>query len=242
MSTVVLRMDMQSGRTCSPTFHFIPMPVKLGFGGHSPLFKNTVAAGMFNEQEKGTSSTERERVNSNSSRTAIIQKGSKVQKVKVFSDNQGASKILVAGSRKPHLQCLAVKIFKLSIENNFSSESQWILRDENERADQISKFLDKDYWQLNPSSFRLIDAMWGPHTCDRFASHYSAQLSRFNSRFASPGTEAVDAFSQDWSKDDNWICPPPGIILEAIRHMKQCHALGTLIVPHWPSGLFWPVL
>ena len=73
--------------------------------------------------------------------------------------------------------------------------------------------------------------MWGPHTCDGFVSRYNAQLSRFNSRFASPGAEAVDAFSQDWSKDNNWICPPPGMILQAIRHMRRCHASGTVIVP-----------
>ena len=161
---------------------------KLGFGGHSPLFKNIMAADMFNEQDKGTSSTEREL-------TAIYhvlqsyKKNLKCKKVKVFSDNQSACKILVVGSRKHHLQRLAVNIFKLSAENNLLLESQWIPREGNKRADQISKFLDKDDWQLNRSSFRLIDARWGPHTCDRFASHYNAQLSRFNSRFASPGAE-----------------------------------------------------
>ena len=87
---------------------------KLAFGGHSPLFlKNIVAAGMFNEQEKGTSSAERER-----ELTAIhhaLQSYKKDLKCKksVLSGNQGACKILAAGSRKPHLQCLAVKIFKL---------------------------------------------------------------------------------------------------------------------------------
>ena len=62
---------------------------------------------------------------------------------------------------------IAVKIFKLSVENSLLLEPQWIPGDDNEQADQISKFLDKDDWQLNPSSF--IDAVWGPHTCDRFA-------------------------------------------------------------------------
>ena len=91
---------------------------KLAFGGHSPLFlKNIVAAGMFNEQEKGTSSTERERVDSNQH---VLQSYKKVLKCKksVLSGNQGACKILVAGSRKPHLQWLAVKIFKLSVESS----------------------------------------------------------------------------------------------------------------------------
>ena len=136
---------------------------KLGFGGHLPLFKNIIAAGMFNEQEKATSSTERELIAIH----YVLQsykKDLKCKKVKVFSNNQSACRILLASSRKPHLQRLAVNIFKLSAENNLLLESQWIPREDNERADQISKFLDKDDWQLNPSSFRLIDAMWGPHT------------------------------------------------------------------------------
>ena len=65
-----------------------------------------------------------------------------------------------------------------------------------------------------------------------FASHYNAQLCSFNYRFASPGTEAVDTFSPDWTEDNDWICPPPGIILKAIRYMKHCYAPGALIVSH----------
>ena len=56
------------------------------------------------------------------------------------------------------------------------------------------------------------------------------------------GAEAVEAFLQDWSKDNDWICPPPGIILKAIRYMNHSCASGTLGVHHWPSFLFWPVL
>ena len=32
------------------------------------------------------------------------------------------------------------------------------------------------------------------------------------------------------------------MILEATRQMKHCHTSGTVIVPHWPSALFWPAL
>ena len=96
-----------------------------------------------------------------------------------------------------------------------------------------AKFLDKDEWQLSPSSFRCCVG-----TCDHFASHYNAQLFKFNSTFASPGTEAVDAFYQYQSKDNDWKCPRTGIIVKAVRYIKHCYASGTLIVLHWPSGLF----
>ena len=47
------------------------------------------------------------------------------------------------------------------------------------------------------SPFPVIDAKWGPHTIDRFASHYNAQVPRFNSKSASPGCSGVGALSQD---------------------------------------------
>ena len=71
---------------------------------------------------------------------------------------------------------------------------------------------------------------------------HNALLPRFNSRFWSPGCEAADCFTQDWSSDNNWVCPPVTILLKAVNHMKKCRALGTVIVPEWPSAPFWPVL
>ena len=74
---------------------------------------------------------------------------------------------------------------------------------------------------------------------ERFASHYYFQVPRFNSRFACPISEAIDAFTQDWSHDNNWVCPPPS---DCFKTMKSCKAHGTLIVPEWPSAIFWPLL
>ena len=52
---------------------------------------------------------------------------------------------------------------------------------------QLSRFIDKDDWSLNPSVFQLLYAKWGPPTINRFAAYYNAQLPRFNSKFTSPG-------------------------------------------------------
>jgi len=32
------------------------------------------------------------------------------------------------------------------------------------------------------------------------------------------------------------------IIVDVIRHARACRAVGTLIVPEWPSAFFWPLL
>ena len=40
----------------------------------------------------------------------------------------------------------------------------------------MSRIVDHDDWFLDPAIFARIDAMWGPHTVDRFVSFHNAQL------------------------------------------------------------------
>ena len=67
-------------------------------------------------------------------------------------------------------------------------------------------------------------------------------MSRFNSRFLSPGCSAVNGVSQDWHDENNWLCPPVSAIVVVIRHARACRAVSTLIAPEWPSAFFWPLL
>ncbi|PFX29299.1 hypothetical protein AWC38_SpisGene5942 [Stylophora pistillata] len=121
-------------------------------------------------------------------------------------------------------------------------EAQWIPRSQNERADLLSRFVDEDDWRLNPSVFRLLDAKWDPHTFDCLATHYNAQLPRFNTKFASPGCNGVDTLAQDWSAENNLICAPVSLIVDSVRHLMFCFGRGTLIIFEWPSAHFQPFL
>ena len=119
---------------------------------------------------------------------------------------------------------------------------QWIPRDLNIIADDISKFVDLDDYSINDGVFYSLDELWGPHTCDRFACHYNAKLPKFDTRFFQPGTSGVNAFAQHWSKDNNWLCPPVFLTCKVLSHLKVCNAAGTLVVPLWRSAHFWPRL
>ena len=133
-------------------------------------------------------------------------------------------------------------LFQVCLSNDIVLEAQWIPRSANERADQLSRFIDKDDWSVHPSVYKLLNAKWGPFTIDRFASYYNSQLSRYNSKFASPGSCGVDARAQDWSSENNWMCPPVHLIVAAIRNLEAYHSRGTLIIPEWPSSYFWAFL
>jgi hypothetical protein len=61
-----------------------------------------------------------------------------------------------------------------------------------------------------------------PCTVDRFACTYNAKLLRFNSRFYQICTEAVDAFTQKWGFNNNWLFPPTVLIPRVIRHLRAC--------------------
>ena len=146
----------------------------------------------------------------------------KHKRVKIFTDNQSAARIVFVGNPKVHLQSVALSIYRFCFSHGIALEAQWIPRSLNERADLLSLFVDKDDWRVNPSMFRLLDAKWGPHTIDHFASYYNAQLPRFNSKFASPGCSSVNALVQDWSKENNWVCPPVGFVMDAVRVLTAC--------------------
>ena len=213
----------------------------IGFGGYAVEHADKVVHGSWTVSEQSRSSTWRELV---AVRRVLWEIAPLLVGycVKWNTDNQNVVRILLAGSRKDDLQDQAVTIYSICAEHSVRLEPVWVPRDENVYADYVSKLAELDDWSLNPQVFQWLDDIWGPHTVDRFANNVNAQLNRFNSRFWSIGTEAVDAFTCDWSVDNNWICPPPLLIPRILRHMQNCKAVGTMVVPEWKSAPFWPIL
>ena len=80
----------------------------------------------------------------------------KGQNIHWFSDNQGTISVINYGSMKVHLQKLALDIFSLCLNNNISIYLEWTLRNLNEIADTISKFIDYDDWHTTDGFFILL--------------------------------------------------------------------------------------
>ena len=166
----------------------------------------------------------------------------RAQTVVWCTDNQNVARIVSIGSKVPALQRMALDIHRRFLLASVSIDMQWIPRDLNTIADDISKFVDLDDYSINDGVFYSLDELWGPHTCDRFACYYNAKLPKFNTKFYQPGTSGVNAFAQDWSNDNNWLCPPVCLTCKVLSHLKVCNAAGTLVVPLWRSAYFWPRL
>ena len=213
----------------------------VGYGGYFASLRDANIHGHWSAEQSGKSSTFRELL-----AILLVLKTSvnrlQHKKVKIFSDSQSACRIVQVGSRILENQNIAVDIFNICFVNNIMIETQWIPRAENQIADVLSKTIGLDDWKLNPELFAMLHRAWGPFTIDRFAASYNTHLPRFNSRFWCPETEAVDAFTQNWSNETNWVCSPVALIIPVIRHMSVCKAKGILIVPCWPSAIFWPAI
>jgi hypothetical protein len=99
-------------------------------------------------------------------------------------------------------------------------DARYLAGKKNISADALSRLESPYDWKLHPVVFQQIENRFGPHTVDRFAAFHNRQLPRYNSRFCDPETEGVDAFSQNWSKENNFINAPfrlLPIILKKLR-------------------------
>ena len=81
-------------------------------------------------------------------------------------------------------------------------------------------------------------------TVDRFVSYNNSKCYRFNAKYLCPSTEAVNAFSQDWSNEANWLVPPIYLLPKCLTHfaLSTSGTTGILMLPCWPSATFWPLL
>ena len=194
-----------------------------GYGGFIVEVGPSMSHGQWSSEEREMSSTWREL---RAVFAVLMAYTEKLQghTVKWFSDNQNVVRIVQVGSKKPHLQEGAMCIFQTCLQHGIKLEMEWIPRSKNEVADYISRIVDLDDWQVNPTIFHMFDRLWGPHTVDRFASDDNTQLARFNSRFWSPGSEAVDSFAVNWASEINWWVPPLHLIVCTVNHARACRA------------------
>ena len=88
--------------------------------------------------------------------------------------------IVSSGSRKPHLQDGAMAIFELCVQHSIKLETDLIPSSLNTWADFLSGIVD---YGVDSCIFDVLEASWGPHFIDYFASSYSTLLSCFHSRF-----------------------------------------------------------
>ncbi|CAC5423237.1 unnamed protein product [Mytilus coruscus] len=212
-----------------------------GFGGYIVETPQNIAHGMWVESERSNSSTWKELSAVKKVLLSLINIISG-KKVKWFTDNQNVVSIVSKGSTKTILQNLALDIFSACLKYNVNIDIVWIPRTQNEKADFLSRIVDHDDWGISYYIFQLIESLWGPHEVDWFASDHNFKLLVFYSRFWNENSSGIDGFTVDWYGVNGLFVLPVFLIPRVINYMRQCNAVGTLIVPCWPSASYWPML
>jgi hypothetical protein len=173
-----------------------------------------------------------------------IQSMVKGQNLHILSDSQVAVAYLKnGGGQSMELTSVVKQIWTWSVEWEVDLVGfEWIPGVNNKIPDFQSRLIDHFDWRVDKICFQQLDQRWGPHTVDRMASDLNYQIKRFNSMRFCPGTEAVNCFTQDWSKENNWVVPPFNLIHRILKLIIEQGAKATLVAPQWEAQVWWPIL
>ncbi len=122
-------------------------------------------------------------------------------------DAQNLLGIVNRGSPRLPINDLARELFWFCLRHRITISVEWVPREENAFADEISKMLIPEDWMLSRSWFQFLDYRWGPHTVDLFASNANNQCARFFSLHWCRGSSGINAFGQPWDGENCWANP-----------------------------------
>ena len=161
--------------------------------------------------------------------------------VHLHEDNQAAlGAVRALSTRSPSLMRELRRLFLLLEIHDISITATWVPSAQN-IADAPSRDFDRHGYCLSVGAFDQINALFGPFTVDRFATASNALCPRFNSPFADPLTEGVDAFTELWAGEANYCYPPssPAVLLRVAQKLREEGAAAVVIAPCWPAQAFF---
>ena len=123
---------------------------------------------------------------------------------------------------KKDLNNVALDIYALCIQHGIHLSVDWVPRNQNQLADDLSKLPDWDDWGIHTRIFRLLNSTYGPFTIDVYASNVTKKLPRFYSKYWCGGTLGVDGLAFDWGGEVCWWVPPPLTWWLTLSHMPEC--------------------
>ncbi len=166
----------------------------IGWGGHTMQGVMEHAHEYFSQEESAESSTYRELLGVFRCLQAMISLCH--GKFVVFQvDAQNLLGIVNRGSPRLKLNALARELFWFGLEHRITLSVEWVPKEENTLADELSKLFIPDDSMLSRAFFRKLEERFGPHTVDLFASGANNQCGKFYSLHWCRGTAGVNAFA-----------------------------------------------
>jgi len=142
-------------------------------------------------------------------------------------------------SRSPELMGQLRKIFNLCDGGEVTIIPRLVKSAANP-ADSLSRFQRDAEWQLSKRGFGLVDALYGPHSIDLFASDANAQLPRFYSMLGGGRAAGENALLQSWEGENAYVAPPWKLIGAVLNKFDSCSSLAcTLLIPDFPGAKWY---
>lgn len=143
----------------------------------------------------------------------------------------------------PHLNEISRNIWQWCESRGLIVFASYINTKDNYKADSLSriKFIDTE-WELCDTAFEKIVENFGEPEIDLFASRCNAKCFKYISWKNDPGAWAVDAFTISWSNVNFYAFPPFSLILKMLQKIICDKAEGVVVVPHWPTQPWFPML
>ncbi len=167
--------------------------------------------------------------------------------VRLWEDNQAVVHIIRnRTSRSPQLMGELRLLMEVLDELDIELLPRYI-RSELNPADEFSRLTDRDAWRLRPSTHRMLRhkarrALGTDLTLDAFACHQTKICTRYASRLFDRHALGFDGLALDWRQEVVWINPPWCLLGDIISKLQQEKPAAVLIVPHWPTQVWWPQL
>lgn len=224
---------------CRPSIQIATDASSLGFGAQI-IGRQERAQGLWDHHMSNSASNLRELMAVFMALKSFLHLLRK-KNVQIISDNVSAvAYINFQGGPSRQLTEVARDIWGLSVQHGFHIQARYSpgISAEILLPDQLSRYMSKYEWQLHPRVFRYLDFVHGPHSIDRFASMVSTQCQRYNSMYFDPFTEGVDALSQDWTMENNFVNCPLTLLNRVLDLVRDQRATATVIAPMWNAQMW----
>ncbi len=151
-------------------------------------------------------------------------------------DAQDLTGVVIHGSPRMRLNDLEWELFWFVLERRIVMSVEWVPREQNTLADDLSKRIIPDDKMLRRKLFQQLEQHWGRHLVDIFAFNANNQCERFYSLHWCRGTAGINAFAFNLGIGLVWFNGPYRLLGRVWRKLRHDEATATVLVPLWQSA------
>ena len=198
--------------------------------------KEPLTSRPFTAFEREQSSTYRELVVLLEFYTSRVAESFRGHRIRHFTDNMAVFHIMLGGSRKEHLQEMAVQTYLACKFLDIDLEVVWKSRNDPDLvyADAGSRgpWLLHHEYTLDNKTKKFIVEKYKP-TLDGMATADNCLVPRYFSPWHDSAAAGRDLFCQSLAGETVFLHPHPDLILKAVRYAERQKARGVICITAW---------